>query len=52
MTIEVVESAERNRFEAVREGTLLGFAEFRHPDDLDLDYRARPGAPGGNATAP
>ena len=34
MTIEVVEVPERSRFEAVRDGSVLGFAEFHRTDEL------------------
>lgn len=34
MTIEVIDAAERTRYEAVRDGTVLGFAEYQRTHEL------------------
>jgi hypothetical protein len=50
MTVQVVDAPERRRYEAVREGAVLGFAAYerteglvvwilRHPEYADLGYR-------------
>lgn len=34
MTVEVVDRAQDNRYEAVRDGTVLGFAAYQRTDEL------------------